>query len=253
MNDVGIFKLFSLVLSHHYRIIHVHTSSSTFFCHRPSCHRDRPLGCLAASLKASASVPTFPQPGSSCPASRQTRPTSSHTPNVRHQTLSYPIPQSSHPSTPSERYIDDDSLHHLTEVQLQRALSTAATVTSQIIHLHHFIPLQIMLLGSYSRLFAVSSHVLATFESSVEGRSPRPIGSHDVLDPKASADLIQSDRPIIVKSSPVTAGRQGRDLTNDTQMDLAVKRQLPPSDTASEEERLSKKRKGRSVMDDIFG
>lgn len=124
---------------------------------------------------------------------------------------------------------------------MQLSLAAAAAATLPVIELHHFLPLQISLLGIYSRLSAITVHLLETLPSRV---SPAVPGDHiiNLHMPTAGAEnsiviprTSLEDRPRAIPPSPSHAPTMHAPAT-------------PPSIVRS----APKPRKKKDAMDDIF-
>lgn len=110
--------------------------------------------------------------------------------------------------------------------QLHHALVGAAEVSSQVIELYHFLPMQTVLVACYSRLHAVTIAYIDEIDLTLEPM-PTPSGTDHVGD-----DLGQAlSREIPVPDVPP------RNAT------------LPPSPIATK----TAKSKRKDTMDDIFG
>jgi len=111
--------------------------------------------------------------------------------------------------------------------QLRRSLASAAASTLPVIRLHHFLPLQISLLGIYARLSAITVHLL------------------DSLRPQDRSNMTTGDTAAEVEA--------GMEATEDS---IVIPRDAPLarlSAVPSTSRSGVKVRKKKDAMDDIFG
>lgn len=129
---------------------------------------------------------------------------------------------------------------------MQRALITAATISTQMIHLRHFLPLQTCLVAAYSRMYGLTLAMLGVSAAITPSHIPvqfplESLPDYDVGEIlHRSSEVVPSDKRVPESQNQTVKSTPDVDFDDPAAAKTVVK--------------LAKKKKRKhDVMDDIFG